>query len=274
MAHGLLKEKGGCMPQLPNETRWNSQVACLETYKKNHHLYLEIRGEKMDEIPANIGKIIDNIGLLREANHLLDQMKIFGSSLDTLQGDSCHLSDAVHIWLSLLKNPELSTYRVAIKKRFEEAIEPFHILAYMTDHRYTEDWKSSLESDLENSAEEWLEEKNPEFVGMLFKYKLQDKEVFPKQMFSETLKEISPSEWWKIMKDKATRSSQTPVAANFCSFLVSLHSCPASSASIERWFSTVGLVWSKLRNRLGAEKAMKLVKIYKFPFKPKWTECH
>jgi hypothetical protein len=92
---------------------------------------------------------------------------------------------------------------------------------------------------------------------------LQDKEVFPKQMFSETLKEISPSEWWKIIKDKATRSSQTPVAANFCSFLVSLHSCLASSASIERWFSTFGLVWSKLRNRLGAEKAMKLVKIYK-----------
>jgi hypothetical protein len=102
----------------------------------------EERKWKMDEIPANIGKIIDNIGLLREANHLLDQMKIFGSSLDTLQGDSCHLSDAVHIWLSLLKNPELSTYRVAIKKRFEEAIGPFHILAYMTDHRYTEDWKS------------------------------------------------------------------------------------------------------------------------------------
>jgi hypothetical protein len=263
MAHGLLKGKGGCMPQLPNETRWNSQVACLETYKKNHHIYLEIRGEKMDEIPASIGKIIDNIGLLREANHLLDQIKIFGSSLDALQSDCCHLSDAVHIWLSLMKNPELSTYQEAVKKRFKDAVQPFHILAYMTDHRFIEEWKSFLEPDLENSAEEWLEEKNPEFVGLLFKFKLGDREVFPKQMFSETLKEMSPSEWWKIMKDKATRSSKTPVTADFCAFLASLHSCPASSASIERWFSTFGLVWSKLRNRLGAEKAMKLVKIYK-----------
>ena len=34
LAHGLLKEKGGCQPQLPNETRWNSEIACLETLKK------------------------------------------------------------------------------------------------------------------------------------------------------------------------------------------------------------------------------------------------
>ncbi len=56
MAHGLLKEKGGCMPQLPNETCWNSQVACLETYKRNHNLYMEIRGEKMPEFHQTLGK--------------------------------------------------------------------------------------------------------------------------------------------------------------------------------------------------------------------------
>ena len=110
-----------------------------------------------------------------------------------------------------------------------------------------------------------MEERDPEFLGLLFKFKLRDREVFPKQMFSDSLKEISPSEWWTIMKDKTSRcsSNQTPDSVNFCTFLASLHSCPASSASIERWFSTFGLVWSKLRNRLGAEKAMKLVKIYK-----------
>ena len=37
----------------------------------------------------------------------------------------------------------------------------------------------------------------------------------------------------------------------------------ASSAGIEHEFSTIGLGHSKLRNRLGVEKAGKLVLIYK-----------
>ena len=37
----------------------------------------------------------------------------------------------------------------------------------------------------------------------------------------------------------------------------------ASTANIERIFSTFGLVHSKLRNRLGIEKAGKLVFMYK-----------
>ena len=37
----------------------------------------------------------------------------------------------------------------------------------------------------------------------------------------------------------------------------------ASSASVERIFSRFGLIHSKLRNRLGVEKAAKLVFLYK-----------
>ena len=36
-------------------------------------------------------------------------------------------------------------------------------------------------------------------------------------------------------------------AKQFARFLESLHSCPASSAGIERWFSTVWFIWSKNR---------------------------
>ena len=75
MAHGLLKEKGGCMPQLPNETCWNSQVACIETYQKNYNFYVEIYGEKMEDFPANIGRIIEKIAIKHEASCLLSQMK-------------------------------------------------------------------------------------------------------------------------------------------------------------------------------------------------------
>ena len=52
-------------------------------------------------------------------------------------------------------------------------------------------------------------------------------------------------------------------ASYFSRLLVGLHSCPASSVGIEIWFSTVGFIWSKTRNRLGVEKAQKLATLYR-----------
>jgi len=46
---------------------------------------------------------------------------------------------------------------------------------------------------------------------MLFKYKLQDKEVFAKQMFSDTVKEISPSECHKRPAVLLVRKAVGPV---------------------------------------------------------------
>ena len=45
--------------------------------------------------------------------------------------------------------------------------------------------------------------------------------------------------------------------------MVGLHSCVASSAGIERWFSRVGVDWSKARDSLGHKKAEKLASIYR-----------
>ena len=45
--------------------------------------------------------------------------------------------------------------------------------------------------------------------------------------------------------------------------IIHLLSSPASSASVERVFSSFGLVHTKLRNRLGVERAAKLVFCYR-----------
>ena len=74
--------------------------------------------------------------------------------------------------------------------------------------------------------------------------------------------EFSASDWWRILAKKADRQNDI-TASDFSKFLVGLHSCPASSAGIERWFSSVGFIWSKTRNRLGAEKAQKLATLYR-----------
>nr|XP_047134881.1 uncharacterized protein LOC124812377 isoform X2 [Hydra vulgaris] len=78
--HGWLREKGGHMPQLPNDTRWNSQIDCIETYIKNYQIYVEIVDNH--DIPIKIRKIIENRAIFREANSLQTQLKIFGVVLD------------------------------------------------------------------------------------------------------------------------------------------------------------------------------------------------
>ena len=75
-------EKGGLMPQLPNDTRWNSQLDCIRTYISNHSLYVGIRGEHMESIDPSIGRLIDNLSIQREAINLQAQLKIVGGALD------------------------------------------------------------------------------------------------------------------------------------------------------------------------------------------------
>jgi len=60
-----------------------------------------------------------------------------------------------------------------------------------------------------------------------------------------------------------TANREKPFSHKLCSFMSSLCTCPASSASIECIFSIYDLVCSKIRKSLDAEKAEKLVKIYR-----------
>jgi len=118
-----------------------------------------------------------------------------------------------------------------------------------------------LSLDQERCAEEWANETHPNFFLGIMKFKLREDDVFPEHLFGDNMKSISPEKWWRIMQQKERKKMNLP--EGFCEFMVNLHSCPASSGSIERIFSTFGLVWNNVRNRLGVEKAKKLVKVYR-----------
>ena len=92
LTHRLLKEKGSYMPQIPNETLLNLQVAA-----KLQHLFRDLE-ENTKKVLTNIGKLTDNIKLYREARIFFEKIKTFRAALDKIQGDSYNLSDAVHIW--------------------------------------------------------------------------------------------------------------------------------------------------------------------------------
>lgn len=99
---------------------------------------------------------------------------------------------------------------------------------------------------------------NLSFMTLFYKFQGQ-LSPFRKSSFSKTTVEsLTDYEWWKM---QASLYPNFVTAANLKDIEM-LTTAVASSAGIERTFSKQSLVQSKLRNKLGNEKAAKLVFIY------------
>ena len=120
--------------------------------------------------------------------------------------------------------------------------------------------EANLTLEEESAAEAYLKRYGRQYWTSYMLYTQQDPDHFPPHIFEQDGL-IQAAQWWKYMQRKAKKSES--LSLEFTEFMTKLHSCPASSGSIERWFSTVGFVWSKVRNRLGPEKAKKLSSIYR-----------
>ena len=76
---------------------------CLRTFIKNHSIYVSIKTDllaKDEDMPKNISNMVDNIGLLREAENMLTHMNKFSAALDLFQSDKTHIRCAVKIWMT------------------------------------------------------------------------------------------------------------------------------------------------------------------------------
>lgn len=256
--HGWLKEKGGLMPQIPNATRWNSQLDCIDTFSRNYSKYVEIQQENCSEFPENITRILENVLIYKDVIHMQKQMKYIGKIFDCMQADNTNISDSVELWLDLMECVDLKMHRDNIQKRMHQAVLPIHYLANMMNPKYA---GKRLSPEQEREAESWLGSKHPEWLVPFLAFKIQDRQIYPSSMFvDDVIKSFSPAQWWNILGKRSTNEN----VKAFCKFLNGLCSCPANSASLERVLSTCGLVWSKLRNRLGCEKVQKLVKVHRF----------
>jgi len=93
----------------------------------------------------------------------------------------------------------------------------------------------------EKEAEDWIENRNPDFVPLVLAFKIQDDSIYPANTFTEAVKTaFSDSKWWQVMEKKAEKSAR--ITVEFCRLMRGLHSAPASSGSLERIFSTFGHV--------------------------------
>ena len=155
------------------------------------------------------------------------------------------------------KKPEnqslLAPHREAVRRRREKAILPCHMVAYMLHPNY-----SGVGMDLQDveTAKDWLMELNPEYLAAAISFQA-EATPYPKSFFQPAARTMKPDTWWKTVGESCV------LPDGFVDLMITLHVATASSASLERIFSTFGLVITKLRNRLGLQKAQKLVFCYR-----------
>lgn len=95
----------------------------------------------------------------------------------------------------------------------------------------------------------------PNIMPEILNYKAQSG-PFKQYLFTEhTVQNMKPLIWWLALRHH--------ISPELLNLIKQLHTAVASSAGIERLFSTFGFVHSKARNRLGTEKAAKLVSVFK-----------
>lgn len=81
----LLKEYGGVLPQLPNDTRWTSQTEALQTFIRNYEYYGRVVDGDEVQMPHHIKTFINNRGLVSEAKAMLAQLEFIAAALKGFQ---------------------------------------------------------------------------------------------------------------------------------------------------------------------------------------------
>lgn len=240
-------------PQLPCNTRWNSQIACLETFIKNHSHYTKIINDHTSDIDLNIINIIRDFNLYSNVKDLLLQLKPVADALNIIQSNSSTLADSCHLWCSLMQNPILQSHYTKIKKRFNQALVPYHFVAYLLHPTYRGELMTYEQKE---NTRQFLEDIDSNYIPLVIKFDLKEL-PFPKTYFSpRVIESLTASKWWESI------SSVSDISKTFCDFISHLQVCCASSAAIERTFSNFSFIHSDIRNKLSVDTSAKLLFCY------------
>lgn len=250
------KLAGGKKLVLPQDVRWNTLADSLESFLRNWPILVQVCEEHRENIDKDVAKQVTNLSLKRNVEDYLQLLKPIAVALDKVQSNTCVISEAVEAWLSLystLKEHASRSVLEKVEKRMRQALTPNHFLAHILDPRYFGEKQSNTQI---NTAMSNLAEVHPSCAPSVVNLRAKAN-PFPSYMFShDVLRNVRPLSWWNSLSHSLPQ--------NVLNLAECLLTSVASSAGVERVFSTFGLVQSKIRNRLGTEKAGKLVYIYKY----------
>lgn len=241
-------------PTLPSETRWKGQLMCLESYIHNRTYYIQFIQDFPGEIDAVIMRKIMDMNLWGQIRDSADILRPVARALDRSQRDKTTIADAPEIFFDLLEDPALQDHKDKIQKRFDFVIRPCHLAANLFHPDYMGQRLTLAQVE---TVKTWLMEKNPDFLATAVAFQA-EAHPFPQSYFQPGPRKLNPVTWWK-----AVSSKNADIPDSFLDLMLTLHTATASSSSLERIFSTFGLVMSKLRNKLGLDKAQKLVFCYR-----------
>lgn len=231
----------------------------IKSFLENRGNLVQLCQDHKDDIDPDIIKIINDINIVMNAKHMLSYLKPIAVALDRAQRDKTTIAVAVEIWHKL--ELDLKEQPLEVKKHFyrrrDMALDPPHYLANMLDHRF---FGKRLNNHQREQAYTYLNKINSDFIPFVMAL-LAESAPFPKYVFGSKFKNTQPMVWWKgIIIDDAS----WPNKQGFLSLCEQLLSAIAATASLERTFSSFGMIQSKLRNRLGNEKAGKLTFLFKY----------
>lgn len=132
---------------------------------------------------------------------------------------------------------------------------PWHGLAMMTDPSMNDDLGAEKKEEVRQHL---LAIGEGRLLPVLVAFELRDEDMFPRSSFSPELRCTKPAKFWRFVQLSA-RPGET--LWSFCEIAAAVHSCPPSSAGIERMFSAYSLTHTKLRNRLSHPRVAKMVTI-------------
>jgi hypothetical protein len=254
--NALLNEHAEAVkPVIPGATRWNSQIDCLRSYVTNRPFMMLICNNDDNDIDGNTTKLVNDMNLYKNVKHHIEQLQLISVALDKSQSDNCSIADICDIWLSLLEQSELALHKSKILKRIKQALTSSHYLAYMMHPCYL---GMRLDEDQRQLGRDLLSIINPNLTPVLSQLKAR---VHPFQefMFSSSYLKQHPTNWYACVKAETGIDD----LSEFCDTALRFLKMPASAACIERVFSNYSLVQNKIRNRLGGERAAKLVACYR-----------
>ena len=157
-----LKEcEGSIKPQLPCDTRWNSQLACLSSYLNNRPHYMKI-AEIHEDLDSTIVRKIMDYNLFCQARDLVKQLTPVSHAINRAQSDTTTIADSLDICVGLLSNPDLEPHKSSVEKRVKQALLPCHFAAYKIHPKYKGE---GLSNDQNEMACNWILKRNPDFMG-------------------------------------------------------------------------------------------------------------
>lgn len=267
--------EGGSALVLPLEVRWNTYCDSLESYLKNWSILTKVCEDHRAEIDNEISSKILNIGLKRNVEDMIAILKPIATAIDVVQKNNCSLSECVFAWkkleLELTKASNNKNISSSYKKRYEQSLTDAHFAAFIlsptviiSNSSNHDEEKIDLTEEEKTKALEFIKEKGgSDFLATTLKFLGRLEPFHHKNVFFEpkVIKTMSDFEWWNSFHKVLNKD--TDITEDNIQFLRMLTTAKASTACVERVFSTFGVVQSKLRNRLGTEKASKLVFLMK-----------